>query len=129
MAKPFHTDIKEDKVLEVTSENSMQNNIWIFLFFSLLVVSIVIIAYQDLRRADEPMIYYKEKYDELERSYIDLAKSHSYVLETIVKNDIDMQPFWPEFANKPKEEYREYLRRQIVAMQVEISRLDRAHEK
>ena len=107
----------------------MQPNVWMYLFFSLLVVSVLVIAYQDMRQADEPLIYYKEKYDELERSYIDLAKSHSYVLETIMKNDIDLQPYWPEFVNKTKEEYIEYLRRRIVAMQVEIDRLDLAHRK
>jgi len=107
----------------------MQPNVWMYLFFSLLVISVLVIAYQDMRQADEPLIYYKEKYDELERSYIDLAKSHSYVLETIMKNDIDLQPYWPEFVNKTKEEYIEYLRRRIVAMQVEIDRLDLAHRK
>ncbi|MBI4547266.1 MAG: hypothetical protein HY707_04745 [Ignavibacteriae bacterium] len=107
----------------------MQPNIWMYLFFSLLIISVIVIAYQDMRRADEPLIYYKEKYEELERSYIELAKSHSYVLETIMNNDIDLQPYWHEFANKPKEQYIEYLRRRIVAMQVEIERLDREHRK
>ena len=82
-----------------------------------------------MRRADEPLIYYKEKYQDLERTYIDLAKSHSYVLETVMKNNVDLQPYWPEFATKTPEEYHEYLRRRIVAMQVEIDRLDRDHRK
>ncbi len=107
----------------------MQANVWMYLFFSLLVIAVVIVAYQDMRTADQPLIYYKEKYDDLERSYIELAKSHSYVLETIMKNNVDMQLHWPEFANKTKEEYTEYLRRRIVAMQVEIERLDRVHQK
>jgi len=120
---------KDDKLLLLTSEKSMQPNIWIYLFFALLIISVVVIAYQDMRRADEPLIYYKEKYEELEYSYIELAKSHSYVLETIMNNDVDLQPYWPEFTNKPKEEYIEYLRRRIVAMQVEIERLDSEHRK
>ena len=107
----------------------MQSNVWMYLFFSLLVTSLFVIAYQDMRRADEPLIYYKEKYEDLERSYIDLSKSHSYVLETIVKNNVDLQPYWPEFSTKTREEYNEYLRRRIVAMQVEIDRLDRDHRK
>ena len=107
----------------------MQPNIWMYLFFSLLVISVLVIAYQDMRQADEPLIYYKEKYDQLERSYIDLAKSHSYILETIMKNNVNLQPYLPEFAGKQKEEYIEYLRRRIVAMQVEIDRLDRDHRK
>jgi intergrase/recombinase len=115
--------------LRLTSENKpMQANVWMYLFFSLLVIAVVVVAYQDMRTADQPLIYYKEKYEDLERAYIELAKSHSYVLETIMKNNIDMQPYWPEFANKPKEDYLEYLRRRIVAMQVEIERLDRDHK-
>ena len=120
---------KGDSILNLTSEKSMQPNIWMYLFFSLLVISVLVIAYQDMRQADEPLIYYKEKYEELERSYIDLAKSHSYILETLMKNDVDLQPYLPEFAKKPKNEYVEYLRRRIVAMQVEIDRLDREHQK
>ena len=74
----------------------MQSNIWMYLFFALLAIAIIVIAYQDMRRADQPLEYYKDKCDEIERSYIELAKSHSYVLETIMKNDIDMQQYWPE---------------------------------
>ena len=107
----------------------MQSNVWMYLFFALLAIAIIVIAYQDMRRADQPLEYYKDKCDEIERSYIELAKSHSYVLETIMKNDIDMQQYWPEFATKPKEEYKEYLRRRIVAMQVEIERLEQLHRK
>lgn len=107
----------------------MQSNVWMYLFFALLAVSVIVIAYQDMRRADQPIDYYKEKCEDLERSYIELAKSHSYVLETIMKNNVDMQPFWPEFTGKTKEEYTEYLRRRIVAMQVEIERLDRTRRK
>ncbi|GEM_PF-4262828 len=107
----------------------MASNVWMYLFFALLVVAIIVIAYQDMRRADQPLEYYKDRYDDLERSYIELAKSHSYVLETIMKNNIDMQPYWPQFTEKPKEEYIEYLRRKIVAMQVEIERLDRLHRR
>lgn len=107
----------------------MPSNIWMYLFFSLLVVAVVIIAYQDMRRADQPLEYYKERYEDLERSYIEVAKSYSYVLDTIMKNNVDMQTYWPEFADKSKEEYVEYLRRRIVALQVDIDRLDRAHRK
>jgi hypothetical protein len=129
MAKPFSTEAIGDKILGATSGDMSRPNIWIFMFFSLLTISVVIIAYQDLRRADEPMMYYKEKYEELERQYIELAKSHSYVLETMMKNNVDMQPYWPEFTTKTHEEYIEYLRRQIVAMQVNIDRLDHDHIK
>ena len=107
----------------------MQPNVWMYLFFSFLVVAVLVIAYQDMRRADEPLLYYKDKYEELEQSYIDLAKSHSYILDIIMKNSIDLQPYLPEFAKKPKEEYTEYLRRRIVAMQVDLDRLDRQHRK
>ena len=115
--------------MALTSENPMQQNVWMYLFFSLLVIAVLIIAYQDMRRADEPIIYYKEKYEDLERSYVELAKSYSYLLETIMKNEIDLQPYLPEFKGKRKEEYIEYLRRRIVAMQVETDRLDREHRK
>lgn len=107
----------------------MQSNVWMYLFFALLGVAVLVIAYQDMRQADEPLIYYKEKYEELEGSYVDLAKSHSYVLETILKNNVDLQQYWPEFQNKTREEYVEYLRRRIVAMQVELDRLDREHRR
>jgi len=100
-----------------------------YLFFSLLVVAVLTIAYQDMRQADAPLVYYKEKFDELEQSYIDLAKSHSYVLETMMKNNVDLQPYLPEFADKPQEEYIEYLRRRIVTMQVEIDRIERIHRR
>jgi len=107
----------------------MQPNVWMYLFFSLLVVAVLTIAYQDMRQADAPLVYYKDKFEELEKSYVDLAKSHSYVLETMMKNNVDLQPYLPEFAKKPREEYIEYLRRRIVTMQVEIDRIERAHRK
>jgi hypothetical protein len=107
----------------------MQSNVWMYLFFAVLIVGLVVIVYQDMKRADQPLEYYKDRYEELEKAYIELAKSHSYVLETIMKNNIDLQPYWPEFTDKSKEEYAEYLRRRIVAMQVEIDRLDHDHRK
>ena len=61
----------EDPLLKLTSEKPMQPNIWMYLFFSLLAVAVLVIAYQDMRQADEPLIYYKEKYEELERSGLD----------------------------------------------------------
>jgi hypothetical protein len=100
-----------------------------YLFFSLLVIAVLTIAYQDMRQADAPLVYYKEKYEDLERTYVELAKSHSYVLETILKNNVDLQPCLPDFANKPREEYVEYLRRRIVAMQLDIERIERSYRK
>ena len=107
----------------------MQPNVWMYLFFSLLVVAVLTIAYQDMRQADAPLIYYKEKYEDLERSYVDLAKSHSYVLETIMKNNVDLQPYLRDFVDKPRDEYQEYLRRRIVAMQLDIERIERSYRK
>ena len=46
-----------------------------------------------------------------------------------MKNDVDHQPYLKDYAKRPKEEYIEYLRRRIVAMQVDIDRLDREHRK
>ena len=107
----------------------MQPNVWMYLFVSLLIVAVLTIAYQDMRQADAPLVYYKEKYEDLERTYVELAKTHSYVLETIMKNHVDLQPYLPEFAGKPKEEYAEYLRRRIVAMQLDIDRIERSYRK
>ena len=107
----------------------MQPNVWMYLFFSLLIVAVLTIAYQDMRQADAPLVYYKDKYEDLERSYVELAKSHSYILETIIKNDVDLQPYLRDFAGKPRAEYEEYLRRRIVAMQLDIERIDRSYRK
>lgn len=120
---------KEDKIFTLTSEKPMQPNIWMYLFFSLLVIAVLIFAYKDMREADEPLIYYKEKYEELERSYIDIAGSYVYVLETIMNNNIDIQPYIQDYNTKSRAEYIEWLRRRIVATQVEIDRLDRMHRK
>jgi hypothetical protein len=102
----------------------MKNNVWMILFIVVVIVSAVVIAYQDLRRADQPLIYYKEKYENLQRAYIELAKSHSYILETVMKNNVNLQPFLPDYKERPAAEFTEYLRRRIVAMQLEIERLD-----
>lgn len=107
----------------------MKPNVWMYLFFCLLVVAVITIAYQDMRRTDAPLVYYKEKYEDLEMSYVDLAKSHSYVLETMMKNNVDLQPYLRDFAGKPREEYVEYLRRRIVAMQLDIDRIERTNKK
>ncbi len=107
----------------------MKTNIWMILFIAVIILAAVVIAYQDLRRADQPLIYYKEKYEELQRSYIDLAKSYSYILETIMKNNINIQPYLVDYANKSPEEFNEYLRRRIVAMQLEIERLEYEKQK
>ena len=107
----------------------MQPNIWMYLFFSLLVITVIVVAYMDMRQSDQPLIYYKEKYEDLERRYTDLAGSHSYVLETVLKNDVDLRQYWPEFSNKTKEEYIEYLRREIVRMQLDIEHLNHDHKK
>jgi hypothetical protein len=104
----------------------MQPNVWMYLFFSLLIVAVLTIAYQDMRQADAPLVYYKEKYEDLERSYVELAKSHSYILETIMKNNVELLR---DFADKPREEYVEYLRRRIVAMQLDIERIERSYRK
>jgi hypothetical protein len=103
----------------------MNANVWMYLFFSLLIISVLLIAYQDLRRADEPLIYYKEKYSELESQYIELAKSHSYIMETIMKNHIPLKQYLPDFVNRSDDEYIEWLRQRIVAMQLDINRLNR----
>ncbi len=102
----------------------MKPNIWMILFFALLIVTIVVIAYQDLKRAEQPLIYYKEKYEALQKGYIDLAKSHSYILETIMKNNVPLQQYLPDYKDRIPEEFSEYLRRRIVAMQLEIERLN-----
>jgi hypothetical protein len=102
----------------------MKINVWMILFILVVIVSAVVIAYQDLRRADQPLIYYKEKYENLQRAYIDLAKSHSYILETVMKNNVNLQPFLPDYKDRTTGEFSEYLRRRIVAMQLEIERLD-----
>ena len=120
---------KEDKLFTLTSEKPMQPNIWMYLFFSLLVIAVLIFAYKDMREADEPLIYYKEKYDELERSYVDIAGSYVYLLETIMNNNIDIQPYIQDYNTKSRAEYIEWLRRRIVATQVEIDRLERMHRK
>lgn len=122
-------DRKEDKIFTLTSEKSMQPNIWMYLFFSLLVIAVLIFAYKDMREADEPLIYYKEKYDELERSYVEIAGSYVYLLETIMSNNIDIQPYIQDYNTKSRAEYIEWLRRRIVSTQVEIDRLDRMHRK
>jgi len=100
-----------------------------YLFFSLLIVAVLTIAYQDMRQADAPLVYYKERYEDLERSYVELAKSHSYVLETVMKNNVDLQPYLQDFAKKPRAEYEEYLRRRVVAMQLDIERIERSYRK
>jgi hypothetical protein len=102
----------------------MKINIWMVLFIIVVIVGSVVIAYQDMRRADQPLIYYKEKYESLQRSYIELAKSHSYILETVMKNNVNLQPYLQDYKEKPPSEFNEYLRRRIVAMQLEIERLD-----
>ena len=43
----------------------MQPNVWMYLFFSLLVIAVLTIAYQDMRQADAPLQYYKDKYEDL----------------------------------------------------------------
>ena len=105
-------------------KEKMKNNVWMVLFIVVVIVSTIVIAYQDLRRADQPLIYYKEKYENLQRAYIDLAKSHSYILETVMKNNVSLQPFLPDYKDRTAAEFSEYLRRRIVAMQLEIERLD-----
>ncbi|HZY10947.1 MAG TPA: hypothetical protein VFF29_07310, partial [Bacteroidota bacterium] len=69
------------------------------------------------------------KYDELERSYVDIAGSYVYLLETIMNNNIDIQPYIQDYNTKSRAEYIEWLRRRIVATQVEIDRLERMHRK
>ncbi len=107
----------------------MKFNIWMVLFIATVIVAVVVISYQDLRRADQPLIYYKDKYEDLQKAYIDLAKSHSYILETVMKNNIQLQSHLPDYATRPPAEFNEYLRRRIVAMQLEIERLDYERQK
>lgn len=107
----------------------MKYNIWMVLFIATVIVAVVVIAYQDLRRADQPLIYYKDKYEDLQKAYIDLAKSHSYILETVMKNNVQLQSHLPDYANRTPAEFNEYLRRRIVAMQLEIERLDYERQK
>lgn len=107
----------------------MKFNIWMILFIATVIIAVVVIAYQDLRRADQPLIYYKDKYEDLQKAYIDLAKSHSYILETVMKNNVALQSYLPDYANRTPAEFNEYLRRRIVAMQLEIERLDYERQK
>lgn len=107
----------------------MKLNIWMILFIIVTILAAVVIAYQDLRRADQPLIYYKEKYEEIQKSYVELAKSYSYILEVIMKNNVNIQQYLPDYANKTPEEFNEYLRRRIVAMQLEIERLEYERQK
>jgi hypothetical protein len=41
-----------------------------------------------------------------------------------VKNNVNLQPFLPDYKERTAAEFSEYLRRRIVAMQLEIERLD-----
>ena len=107
----------------------MKVNFWMIIAIAITIISVVIIAYQDLRRADQPLIYYKDKYELLQNSYIELAKSHSYILETIIKNDVPLQPYLIDYKDRTVDEFKEYLRRRIVAMQLEIERLDFENKK
>lgn len=107
----------------------MKINIWMILFIATVIIAVVVIAYQDLRRADQPLIYYKDKYEDLQKAYIDLAKSHSYILETVMKNNVPLQSYLPDYASRTPAEFNEYLRRRIVAMQLEIERLDYERQK
>jgi hypothetical protein len=107
----------------------MKPNVWMILFIAVIIVVTVFIAYQDLKRADQPLAYYEEKYKALQKGYIDLAKSHSYILETIMKNNVPLQQYLPEYKDRSPEEFSEYLRRRIVAMQLEIERLNYESQK
>ena len=99
-------------------------NIWMHLFFGLLIVFIVTTILLFQRQSQRDLLTYKEKYISLRKSYIDLAKSQSYILELLLKN-VDLQKLVPEYRDLSKDAFTEAVRRKIVELKLKVENLER----
>lgn len=58
-----------------------EKNIWMFLFFAMLLICVVLAALQVRGTSNAN---YKKKYDVLKSSYVELAKSQSQILQEMM---------------------------------------------
>jgi hypothetical protein len=95
-----------------------------YLFFGLLILFIVTTTILFQQQSQSDMQTYKEKYTSLRQSYVDLAKSQSYILEILMKNT-DLQNLMPEYRDLSKDDYTERIRRRIIELKLKTENLEK----
>jgi hypothetical protein len=104
----------------------MKSTVRTHLFVILLIVltSTVCIVLQKKPGNGQP---YREKYSKLRSSYVDLARAHAQMLESLLDAPPDLQKVMPEYRHLGATALSETLHRQIEELRTKAETLEKEH--
>ena len=118
--------VAEGKHIAAAEEGmvSMKSTVRTHLFLILLIVltSAVCIVLQKNPGEKQP---YREKYNALRSSYVDLARSHAQMLEMLLDMTPDLQKTVPEYRHLSTTALSETIHRQIKELRTRAENLER----
>lgn len=102
----------------------INKSVWTHLFFALLIVIVSIVSIALQKKPQNDLATYKGKYIALKKSYIDLARSQSNMLELLFKDCPDLQKLMPEYKDLGEAEFSKTIRHQIGELKLQAKYLE-----
>ncbi|MEW6587300.1 MAG: hypothetical protein AB1442_17035 [Nitrospirota bacterium] len=103
----------------------INKSVWTHLFFALLIVIVSIVSITLQKKPQNDLATYKGKYIALKKSYIDLARSQSNMLELLFKDYPEVRNLMPEYKDLGKSEFSEKMRYRIRELKLQANYLER----
>ncbi len=102
----------------------LNRNTWTHLFVALLIVFACITGIVLQKKPQNDLATYKGKYIALKKSYIDLAKAQSNMLELLFKDYPDVRNLMPEYKDLGEAEFSEKILCQISELKLKAENLE-----
>jgi K+/H+ antiporter YhaU regulatory subunit KhtT len=99
-----------------------EKNIWMYLFFAMLLICVVLSVLQ-VRTTSESD--YRKKYDDLKRSYLELARTQSKILGEMMLKTETLKENNPDYKDLEKDELDKRVRRDIGRLEIRIDELEK----
>lgn len=103
----------------------INKSVWTHLFFALLIVIVSIVSIALQKKPQNDLATYKGKYIALKKSYIDLARSQSNMLELLFKDYPDVRKLMPEYKDLGESEFSEKMLYRIRELKLQANYLER----
>ncbi|MDX1943104.1 MAG: hypothetical protein SFU99_21250 [Saprospiraceae bacterium] len=107
----------------------MKRNIWIVLFFTLLIINLVFLTIyfisnrnSELESKNEQIDILKSELRKSKSEFIENAEQLKYLLETIIENSTELKKYMIEYKDVSEKDFEEKLRQKIVRLDIEIER-------